>query len=96
MVYRLTRRARQDVLNIWQYIAQDNEPAADRFIDLLARYFQMLGDNPHAGRPRDELRPGYRSFPVGEYLILYRLTESSVQILHVVHGRRNIEALFSQ
>ena len=29
-------------------------------------------------------------------LILYRLTESSVQILHVVHGRRNIEALFSQ
>jgi plasmid stabilization system protein ParE len=43
MVYRLTRRARQDVLNIWQYIAQDNEPAADRFIDLLTRYFQMLG-----------------------------------------------------
>jgi hypothetical protein len=32
MVYRLTRRARQDVLNIWQYIAQDNEPAADLYL----------------------------------------------------------------
>jgi hypothetical protein len=26
MKYRLTRRARQDLLNIWRYIAEDNEP----------------------------------------------------------------------
>jgi plasmid stabilization system protein ParE len=39
MTCRLTRRARQDVLNIWRRIAQDNEPAADRFIDLLTHHF---------------------------------------------------------
>jgi len=38
MKYRLTRRARRDILDIWQYIAQDNEAAADRFIDLLNLY----------------------------------------------------------
>ncbi|HSY98419.1 MAG TPA: type II toxin-antitoxin system RelE/ParE family toxin [Terriglobales bacterium] len=91
----MTGRARLDVLNIWQHIAEDNEPAADRFIDLVIRHFQLLGENPHAGRRRGELRPGYRSFPVGEYLILYRATESGVHILHVVHGRRNIEALLT-
>jgi len=94
MTYRLTRRAREDVLNIWRRIAEDNEPAADRFIDLLTHHFRLLGDAPHAGRRRDELRRGYRSFPVGEYLVPYRIMEPGVCIMHVVHGRRNLEALF--
>jgi toxin ParE1/3/4 len=94
MTYRLARRARRDVLEIWQHIARDNERAADRFIDVLTHYFELLGANPRAGRRRDELRPGYRSFPVGEYLIFYRITEPGVCIMHVLHGRRDIEALF--
>ena len=93
MTYRLTRRARADVLNIWRYIAEDNEPAADRFIDLLIHHFRLLGDNPYAGRRREEMRPGYRSFPVGEYLILYRIAAPGIQIMHVAHGRGNFDAL---
>jgi toxin ParE1/3/4 len=84
------------VLAIWQRIAEDNEPAADRFIYLLAHYFRLLADNPYAGRPRDELRAGYRSFPVGEYLIFYRTMEPGVLILIVVHGRRHIGALLGR
>ena len=38
--------------------------------------------------------PGYCSFPVGEYLILYRVMKPGVCIMHVVHGRRNLESLF--
>lgn len=56
MTYRLARRARRDVLKIWQYIARDNERAADRFIDLLTHTFELLGDNPRAGRRRGEFR----------------------------------------
>jgi toxin ParE1/3/4 len=94
MTYRLARRARRDVLNIWRHIAGDNEPAADRFVDLLVHHFRLLGDNPYAGRQRDELRSGYRSFPVGEYLVLYRIASPGVHIMHVVHGRRDLIALF--
>ena len=36
MTYRLSRRARRDILAIWVYIAENNEPAADRFVDCLA------------------------------------------------------------
>ena len=90
MAYRLTRRARREVLGIWQHIAVDNEPAADRFIDLLTRHFRLLGDMPYAGRPRDEIRPGYRSLPVGEYLIFYRVVGPGVSIMHVVHGRMDL------
>lgn len=46
MTYRLSGRARRDLLQIWNYIAEDNEPAADRFLDLLIRHFRLLGQNP--------------------------------------------------
>ncbi len=90
MAYRLTRRARRDVLNIWRHIAENNELAADRFIDSLTHHFRLLGDMPYLGRQRDDIRLGYRSFPVGEYLIFYRVMEPGVRIMHVVHGRRDL------
>lgn len=94
MTYCLSRRARLDILLIWNYIAEDNEQAADRFIDLLLQRFQLLGRNPHIGRRRDELRVGYRSFPVGQYLVFYRVMDTFIQIMHVVHGKRDVEVLF--
>jgi len=90
MGYRLTRRAREDVRRIWRYIADDNAPAADQFIDLLTHNFRLLGANPYAGRRRDELRVGLRSFIAREYLILYRIQGQTVVILHIVHGRRDL------
>jgi toxin ParE1/3/4 len=93
MIYRLTGQARQELFEIWQYIAGDNERAADRFIDLLLHHFQVLGEHPYAGRSRDDLRKGYRSFPVGQYVIFYRIHSPGVQIVHIIHGKRDIDDL---
>ncbi len=49
---------------------------------------------PYLGRQRDELRAGMRSFPLGNYLVFYRVQEDAVLILRVLHGRRDIDALF--
>jgi len=49
------------------------------------------------GRARDEeLRPGLRSFPVGPYIVIYRIDGDDVLILRVLRGSRNIQALFQQ
>ncbi len=46
------------------------------------------------GRGRDDLRPGMRSFPAGDYVIVHSILEDNVvRILHVVHGSRDIDAL---
>jgi plasmid stabilization system protein ParE len=46
-------------------------------------------------RRRDEdLRPGLRSFLAGEYVIIYRVEDEEVLILHVIRASRDIEALF--
>jgi toxin ParE1/3/4 len=94
--YRLSQRARRDLVEIWSYIAEDSEESADRFIDLLVRSFKNLGQNPYLGRSRDDLRDGCRSFVVGQYVVIYRVAEPGVRILHVLHGRRDIPRLFQQ
>jgi plasmid stabilization system protein ParE len=40
------------------------------------------------------LRPALRSFPVGQYVIIYRIAGEDVVILHVFHGSRDIESFF--
>ena len=37
-----------------------------------------------------------RGFPVGDYVILYRIEDSDALILRIVRGSRDIEALLSE
>ena len=63
-------------------------------VAVLRRGFLLLAHNPRPGRRRDEeLRPGLRSFPVSEYIILYRIEAEDVLILHVVRDSRKLDAL---
>ncbi len=68
---------------------------ADRFVDSITARFPFLADFPYAGRSRhQDLGQGRRSFPVGEYLIVYSVQEENVLILRVVHGKRQLEEIF--
>ena len=93
-----TPQADFDLDDIWYYVAtkSDSLDIADRLIDSIIDRFFLLASHPNIGRARDEdLRPGLRSFPVGEYVIIYRIQDQDVQILRVLRGSRNIAALFS-
>ena len=96
MPYDLSGQARQDILGIWGYIAEDNEAAADRFVELLVQRFQFLAKMPFAGRIRDDLRSGYRSIAFRRYVIFYRVIGSAVQVSRVVHGSRDLIALLGE
>jgi toxin ParE1/3/4 len=65
-----------------------------RLIDALTTRFYLLAAFPHIGRKRDDLRPGLRGFPVGDYVVIYRVENADVLILHVLHGRRDIARIF--
>jgi len=96
-VHRLAPRARADLDDIWDYLASEtrDEASADQQIDAITERFVLLAGHPHLGRARDDdLGPGRRSFPVGQYVIVYRTVGRDVHILRVVHGRRDLAALF--
>ena len=67
----LQPRAKADLADIWEFIADDSDEQADAFIDLIDQKFQLLAQQSGIGRRRDELADGLRSFPVGRYVIFY-------------------------
>jgi toxin ParE1/3/4 len=89
-----TKEAAADLRDIWGYIHDQNPDAATRLVALLDEHCKFLADNPMAGQARPEIRPDLRYFPVRTYLIFYRPIAGGVEIVRVVHGRRNLHALF--
>jgi len=79
-------RARQDLIEVWQYIADDNEAAADRTLDRIERALANLAENPMIGRARPELAPDLRSFPVGNYVLFYRPMPDGIDLIRVRSG----------
>ena len=86
--------AERDLDEIWLYIAFDNPAAADAVVDQIQKRTQQLSAFPQTGRLRPEIAEDARSVPVGTYLILYRESENFIDIVRVVHGARDLTALF--
>jgi len=99
MGHRRAQRVDSDLDEIWFYIAREsgNVEIADQFIKSLTDHFYLISENPYLGRPRDaDLRIGVRSFPVGRYVILYRIEDADVVVLYVLHGNRNLRAIIDE
>ena len=87
--------AQNDLIEIWHYIADDNPERADKFLDTIGQKLNTLAENPNIGKPRDEIRPSLRSFPVGNYIIFYFPIENGVEIIRVLSAARDIDTLFN-
>lgn len=81
----------QDLDDIWEYIAEDNPDAADRWLEKLFEAFDDLARNPRIGHRRKDLTPYPVLFwPVGEYLVIYRAQKALIEIVAVTQGARDI------
>jgi len=96
--FRLSPEPEAELDDIWLYIARESGSIdiATRVLEGITERFWLLAKHPYLGRARDEdLRRGLRSFPAGDYIIVHRIAEADVVlILHVVHGSRDLVALF--
>lgn len=89
---RKSPQAEADVTAIWQFVAEDNIRAADALLDRIEAAFDMLAEMPRVGRAREDLAPKLRSFPVGNYLIFYVPVPEGIEVVRVMHARRDIDA----
>jgi toxin ParE1/3/4 len=86
-------------MEISTYISYDNLDAGDRFLYAAEATFQRIAKNPGVGRLcnfKDPSVAQMRQYPVKgfkNYLVLYELTETTIDIVRVVHGARNLEPL---
>ena len=68
----MTPQGRTDLVEIVLYVRRDNARAARRFLSTINDKLELLAEFPGLGRPREEPGRSVRSFPVGNYLLLYR------------------------
>lgn len=97
--YGLSPDARQDLIDIVEYIADDNLSAAYRLRDRLFAAFDLLAERPGLGHVRDDLIPResrVRFWAVGTYLVIYRPIGDAIQIVRVLSGYRDIAAILDR
>lgn len=92
----LLPRARNDLLDIWLFIAGDNPNVADRVLGRISDIFAMLAETPEGGRARPELGDGLRSFPVGNYMVFYIPSPETIAVVRVLERHRDVEAVFGE
>jgi toxin ParE1/3/4 len=96
------RKVVRDILDIYVHIGGDSIDAAVRFVRAVNGDLSRLSQMPNIGALRESDNPRLRevrSLPVTgfrNYLIFYRVTESEVQALRVIHGARNIDVVFDE
>jgi plasmid stabilization system protein ParE len=90
----LTPRARRDLFEIWDYIANDNPTAADRIEQAVFNAFDLLAESPLAGHTRKEVTALPLRFwvlqPYANYFIVYDPIKKPIQIVRILHAARDL------
>lgn len=91
----LTDTAKADLAAVSSFISQDSPARASAFVASLKRQCRSLGENflrnpVFVHSENDSIRRAiYR-----EYMIFYKVMPDRISILRIVHGARNLDALF--
>jgi toxin ParE1/3/4 len=88
-----TSRAERDLVDIYDYIAEENPQAAIRVLNQIEKRCQSLCAHPKIGQQCDEISPGLRSVAEGRYLIFYRLAPGEIQVIRILHRARDVTEL---
>jgi plasmid stabilization system protein ParE len=90
----ITAAAKADLLAIRRTIETDNPTRALSFVEELLDRCLALADTPRAY----PLVPRYERYEIrrcvhGRYLIFYRLQPEQIEVIHILQGARDIEAM---
>jgi len=85
--------ARQDLLDIFDFIARDKPLAAAEWIERVEDKCRLIATNPEMGERRAEFGKSVRSRVLGRYVIYYRPISGGIEVARVVAGERDIRSL---
>ena len=98
--FQLTPQATEDLDDIWRFIASDSFEAADRVEAEIIATCRRLAKHPLMETKRQDITPlpvrfwTIVKFP--NYVIVYRPETVPLQVVAVLHGRRNLRAVLRQ
>jgi toxin ParE1/3/4 len=93
--YTLSAAAIADLNEICDYLAQYSPASANELFDSLRQACKRLADFPQMGKSYDNLEPRLRGFVVNHYLVFYYPRADGIDVVRIVSGYRDLEALFN-
>lgn len=91
-----TPQSRQDLSDIFQYLADYDLEIAKKFLLLIDEKCELLAKFPGMGRTRHELLINLRSFPVKNYVVFYTPIEYGIEVFRILHSSRDITEVFNE
>ena len=85
--------ARQDLSDIFDYIARDKPIAAANWVEKIEQKCMLIAATPDFGESRPEYGSEIRSSVVGRYVIFYRAIDGGIEVARVIAGDRDIRLL---
>jgi len=85
--------ARQDLSDIFDYIARDKPIAAANWVAKIEQKCRVIAATPDFGESRPEYGSEIRSNVVGRYVIFYRAIDGGIEVARVIAGDRDIRSL---
>ncbi len=86
--------AKKDLEDIFAYLNHHSETAAEKLAETIDQRAGVLAVHPAVGRDRGDLVVGLRSTVIGNYVLFFRATATTLQIVRVLHGARDIDSIF--
>jgi toxin ParE1/3/4 len=85
-----------DLDETWTYYERvAGRNTAEKVVRDIGKVIAMIEEHPFAGRPRNELRSGFRSFAATPHVVFYRVINDVPEIIRILDSRRDIEEIFS-
>jgi toxin ParE1/3/4 len=90
-------KSKKDLRDVWRYYERVASPEiADKLLREIDEAGERLAGKALMWRARDEIMPGLRSVLVHPYTVFYRLNDGAVEIVRILHERRDIARVFSK
>lgn len=85
--YRLSKKAVEDLENIWEYTFDNWSVAqADRYYTLIIDEIEFISKNSYSGKSMEHVKPGYRATIVKSHVIFFRIdNHGHVEIIRILH-----------
>lgn len=94
MNYKVSNKARLDLINIWEYTAENwSNIQADKYYQILVGKFSEISLRPDMGRSYNDLKKGYWGLLVQSHIIFYKFQNPNcIKIIRILHRKMDLKS----
>lgn len=92
---KITFEATDDLVNIYNYTYTTyGEEQLISYSSQIDKAISFIKNNPLSGFSRLDIPEGYKSYPVNQHIIIYRIENEIIYIIRMLHRKMNFNYQF--